>query len=514
MIKEIHMRVLPQVAYDNKALYDNLAKLAKVDKNSINGIQIKRQSIDARRYPVMVDMSVLTFINEEVAIPYEKTVYKDVHGAQKVIVVGEGPSGIFASLRLLELGLCPVVLEMGEDVHTRRKSIATMVGLNSVNEKSNYCFGEGGAGAFSDGKLYTRSKKRGNSDKVISQFCQHGADTSILGSAHPHLGTDKLPGIIEQMRKTIVAHGGEVHFNTEVVSLIEDSEKVTGVTCADGSTFTGPVVLAIGHSAGNMYESLMHSGHTIEAKGIAIGARLEHPQFLIDQIQYKDKNGRGKFLPPAEYSFVTQAENRGVYSFCMCPGGFVVPSHTQNGHAVVNGMSPSNRGGKWANSAMVVELHPEDLPSQFSGPLGMLHFQRALEKKTWDCIDDGLAIPVQRMSDFCNKKVSSTLPENSYPAGVMSADLNTLFPAFIAARLKIGLEGFGRKARGFMTNEALLMATESRTSSPVRIVRDKTSLMGKEGLFPCGEGAGYAGGIVSSAVDGMNVADAVARYLA
>jgi uncharacterized FAD-dependent dehydrogenase len=514
MVKDIHLRILPQVAFVRQSLLKESAGRAKVPVDEVTDILVRRQSIDARRHPVMVDMEVRIFVSQEPSLPYEKTEYKDVRNCKRVIVVGEGPAGLFCALRLLEQGLCPIVLERGEQVHGRKISIAKMIRSNHVDENSNFCFGEGGAGTFSDGKLYTRSKKRGNVDKVLFQFCQHGADPAILGQSHPHLGTDKLPRIIEHMRNTIIEYGGEVHFNTEVVGLKETDGRVCGALCRDGSTFDGPIVLATGHSAESVYRFLKDGSYDLEAKGIAIGVRVEHPQQLIDRIQYKDPKGRGSYLPAAEYSFVTQVQGRGVYSFCMCPGGLVIPSHTEQGRTVVNGMSPASRTGRWANSAMVVELHPEDMPVQFQGALGMLSFQKAMEMRTWKVFDKGLVVPAQRMTDFCAGKMSNDLPETSYVPGVASADLRTLFPSFVSMRLKLAFEQFGQKARGFLTDEALLLACESRTSSPVRIVRDDVSLMSKDGLFPCGEGAGYAGGIVSSAMDGINVADAVVRYLA
>ena len=434
--------------------------------------------------------------------------------------MGEGPGGLFASLRLIELGLRPIVLERGKDVRERKLDLAQITKTQKVDAESNYCFGEGGAGAYSDGKLYTRSKKRGNVNKILNVFCQHGASTSILADAHPHIGTDKLPRVIENMRNTIINCGGEVHFQTKMTRLIVESERVIGVEAVDLKTgdeltFRGPVILATGHSARDVYRLLAESNIQIEAKGIAVGVRLEHPSQLIDQIQYHNREGRGKYLPAAEYSFVTQVEERGVYSFCMCPGGFVIPAATGSQQLVVNGMSPSNRGTQWSNSGMLVELHPEDVGGNTSDPLCMMHFQEKLERDCWQQGNMRQTAPAQRMADFVNNRLSYDLPKSSYAPGLISSPLHFWMPPFVAKRLQEGFKKFGKMSHGFLTNEAVLIATETRISSPVRIVRNPETLqhVTVQGLFPCGEGAGYAGGIVSAGVDGERCAEMCAEYV-
>lgn len=392
-----------------------------------------------------------------------------------------------------------------------------------MDSESNYCFGEGGAGAYSDGKLYTRSKKRGSVDKILNVFCQHGANTNILADAHPHIGTDKLPRVIENMRNTIINCGGEVHFQTKMTRFILEGDRVIGVEAVNLVTgaeenYRGPVILATGHSARDVYRYLASSKIEIEAKGIAVGVRLEHPSQLIDQIQYHNKNGRGKYLPAAEYSFVTQVDGRGVYSFCMCPGGFVIPAATGPEQLVVNGMSPSNRGTAWSNSGMVVETHPEDVvqsEEELKDPLSMMYFQERVEKLCWQQANMKQTAPAQRMADFVNNRLSYDLPKSSYAPGIISSPLHFWMPSFVSKRLQEGFKTFGKNAHGFLTNEATLIAMETRTSSPVRIVRDRDTLMHVriQGLFPCGEGAGYAGGIVSAGVDGERCAEMCAEYL-
>ena len=521
MTKEYQIRVLPVVAASENAIKRYLAEEQGIDQRTINSVRVLKKSIDARQRTIFVNLKIRVYINE---VPqddeYEHTEYQNVEGRPQVVVVGEGPGGLFASLRLIELGLRPVVLERGKDVRERKMDLAQITKTQKVDPESNYCFGEGGAGAYSDGKLYTRSKKRGNVNKILNVFCQHGASTSILADAHPHIGTDKLPRVIENMRNTIIKCGGEVHFQTKMTRLVVEGERVTGVEAVDLKTggeltFHGPVILATGHSARDVYRLLVESNIHIEAKGIAVGVRLEHPSQLIDQIQYHNREGRGKYLPAAEYSFVTQVEERGVYSFCMCPGGFVIPAATGPQQLVVNGMSPSNRGTQWSNSGMVVELHPDDVGGDSSDPLCMMHFQEKLERDCWQQGNMKQTAPAQRMADFVNNRLSYDLPKSSYAPGLISSPLHFWMPPFVAKRLQEGFKKFGKMSHGFLTNEAVLIATETRTSSPVRMVRDPATLqhVTVQGLFPCGEGAGYAGGIVSAGVDGERCAEMCAQYV-
>ena len=530
MIQEYQIRVLPEQAANEQNIKLFISKDKGIDARTVKAIRVLKRSIDARQRTIYVNLKVRLYINEHPQDDeYTHTVYNNVEGKPQVIVVGAGPGGLFAALRLIELGLRPVVVERGKNVRDRKVDIARISREHKVDPESNYSFGEGGAGAYSDGKLYTRSKKRGNVDKILNVFCQHGASTSILVDAHPHIGTDKLPRVIENMRNTIIACGGEVHFETRMDSLIIESQKVVGIETNTGKTFRGPVILATGHSARDVYRWLHANGVQLEAKGIAVGVRLEHPSHLIDQIQYHNKNGRGKYLPAAEYSFVTQADGRGVYSFCMCPGGFVVPAASGPHQIVVNGMSPSNRGGKWSNSGMVVELRPEDLLNDElklkneelgidctgEGPLAMMHLQEALEASCWQQGNMRQTAPAQRMVDFTRKKLSYDLPASSYSPGLVSSPLHFWMPHFISDRLSKGFQQFGRSSHGFLTNEAVMIGMETRTSAPVRIVRDNETLqhITISGLFPCGEGAGYAGGIVSAGIDGERCAEAVAAYL-
>ena len=513
MTNEYQVRVQPQVAANEQALRAFLADEYGFDVRTITALRILRRSIDARQRTIFVNLKVRVFINEQPQNDeYQHTEYPDVSGRPKVIVVGAGPGGLFAALRLIELGLCPIVLERGKDVHERKKDLAQIAKTQRVDAESNYCFGEGGAGAYSDGKLYTRSKKRGSIEKILNVFCQHGASTNILADAHPHIGTDKLPRVIENMRNTILRCGGEVHFQTKMTRLILSGNTVVGCFAAD-KEYRGPVILATGHSARDVYRYLAESNIELEAKGIAVGVRLEHPSMLIDQIQYHNKQGRGKYLPAAEYSFVTQVDGRGVYSFCMCPGGFVIPAATDKEQIVVNGMSPSNRGGQWSNSGMVVELRAEDIEGD--NPLRVMHFQEELERNCWQQGNMKQTAPGQRMADFVNKRLSYDLPKSSYAPGLISSPLHFWMPQSISHRLQEGFKAFGRQCHGFLTNEAVMIGVETRTSSPVRIVRNGDTLMHVrlEGLFPCGEGAGYAGGIVSAGVDGERCAEMCAQYL-
>ena len=545
MIEEYQIRILPEQAASEEGIKRYLSKEKGIDVRTLNQVRVLKRSIDARQRTIYVNLKVRAYINEFAQDDqYIHTEYPDVSSRPRVVVVGEGPGGLFASLRLIELGYRPVVLERGKDVRERKKDLSNITKTQKVDAESNYCFGEGGAGAYSDGKLYTRSKKRGSVDKILNVFCQHGANTNILADAHPHIGTDKLPRVIENMRNTILQCGGEVHFQTKMTSFIIDGDKVIGVEAVNlqtgaEETYRGPVILATGHSARDVYSYLAASRIEIEAKGIAVGVRLEHPAHLIDQIQYHNKNGRGKYLPAAEYSFVTQVDGRGVYSFCMCPGGFVIPAATGPQQLVVNGMSPSNRGTAWSNSGMVVETHPEDVASFVQehqailqsdaslsssaeeevlspdSPLMMMHFQQIVEKQCWQQGNMKQTAPAQRMADFVNNRLSYDLPKSSYAPGLISSPLHFWMPSFVSKRLQEGFKTFGKNAHGFLTNEATLIAMETRTSSPVRILRDRDTLqhVRLQGLFPCGEGAGYAGGIVSAGVDGERCAEMCAEYL-
>lgn len=516
MIQEYDIRVLPQVAANEQSLRNWIAEEKGFDVRTITHLRTLRKSIDARQRTILVNLKVRVYINE---MPeddaYQHTDYPDVSGRQQVIVVGAGPGGLFAALKLIELGYRPIVLERGKDVHERKKDLSQITKTQQVDPESNYCFGEGGAGAYSDGKLYTRSKKRGNIEKILHVFCQHGASTNILCDAHPHIGTDKLPRVIENMRHTILRCGGEVHFQTKMTRLILEGDKVVGVEAQNNAQFTfrGPVILATGHSARDVYRYLAEAKVEIEAKGIAVGVRLEHPSMLIDQIQYHNRQGRGKYLPAAEYSFVTQVDGRGVYSFCMCPGGFVIPAATDKRQIVVNGMSPSNRGGQWSNSGMVVEVRAEDVEG--ADALRVMNYQQQLEEACWQQGNMKQTAPAQRMADFVNKRLSYDLPKSSYAPGLISSPLHFWLPEQIAKRLQQGFNYFGKQAHGFLTNEAVMIGVETRTSSPVRIIRNTDTLMHVriQGLFPCGEGAGYAGGIVSAGVDGERCAEMCASYL-
>ena len=546
MIHEYQLRILPEQAASEQSLKQYIGREKGLDVRTINAIRILKRSIDARQRTIYVNLTIRVFVNETPSEEeFERTDYPNVEGRPAVIVVGAGPGGLFAALKLIESGLRPIVVERGKNVRERKEDLARISREHKVDAESNYSFGEGGAGAYSDGKLYTRSKKRGSVEKILNVFCQHGASPTILSDAHPHIGTDKLPRVIENMRNTILACGGEVHFQTRMEVILIEGQKVKGIETNTGKTFLGPVILATGHSARDVYRWLYAHGVQLETKGIAIGVRLEHPSMLIDQIQYHNKNGRGKYLPAAEYSFVQQVDGRGVYSFCMCPGGFVVPAASGPHQLVVNGMSPSNRGTKWSNSGMVVETRPEDLllpemqlqaepfpesneslteelilrdgkqPEGTVHTLAMMRFQEKLEQICWQQGNMRQTAPSQRMVDFTRKKLSYDLPATSYSPGLVSSPLHFWMPSFLSERLSKGFQLFGKSSRGFLTNEAVMIAVETRTSSPVRIVRDKDTLqhLTVEGLFPCGEGAGYAGGIVSAGIDGERCAEAVAHYL-
>ena len=547
MIHEFQLRVLPEEGYCEDAIAKYISKEKGISSGRISGIRVLRRSIDARQRTIYLNLTVRVYENEKPDNDlFHKIEYPNVDGRAHALVVGSGPGGLFAALRLIELGIRPIVVERGKDVHSRRKDLSRISTEHKVDSESNYSFGEGGAGTFSDGKLYTRSKKRGDTDKILRVFCQHGASTSILSDVHPHIGTNRLPGVVESMRNTIIQCGGEVRFQTKMTSLLTEGDKVTGIvvecTTDDGLTSTeelhGPVILATGHSARDVYRWLHTNNVEIEPKGLAIGVRLEHPSEMIDRIQYHNKEGKGKYLPTAEYSFVTQVAGRGVYSFCMCPGGTVVPAASGPEQVVVNGMSSSFRNSPWSNSGMVVELRPEDLHDKSlvdseshniintflaregnswnpSDILSMMYLQEHIERLAWQQGNRSQTAPGQRMADFVNRRLSGSLPSSSYQAGLISSPLHFWMPRFISSRLQKGFLHFGKHSHGFLTNDACMIGVETRTSSPVRILRDRKSLqhIRLKGLFPCGEGAGYAGGIVSAAIDGERCAEMLAIYM-
>ncbi len=518
MREKLQLRVTPEEAASELRLLGIASTQLHIDANRITEVRPLRRSIDARQRRVMINLDLLVSIDEPPIDPaelLEVPTYNPLpNSAPQAIVVGAGPAGLFAALRLIELGIRPILLERGKDVDGRRPDMARISRQGIVDPDSNYCFGEGGAGAFSDGKLYTRSKKRGSVEKILSVLVLHGATPEILVDAHPHIGSDRLPLVIKAIREKIIACGGEVHFGTRVESLTIEAGKVTGVVTASGSHFAGPVILATGHSARDVYRMLQAQDVTLEAKGLAIGVRLEHPQKLIDQLQYHSPQGRGKYLPAAEYSMLTRVDNRAVYSFCMCPGGFIIPAASEPGQLVVNGMSPASRGTRWANSGMVVEILPEDVPG--SSPLRLMELQADIETRFFAAGDGSQKAPAQRMTDFIAGRASTSLASSSYAAGLYPARIDQLLPEGIARRLQGGFEEFGRKQRGFVTPEATLIGCETRTSSPVRIPRDPEALhhINLPGLYPAGEGAGYAGGIVSAAIDGDRAASALAQLFA
>ncbi len=522
MTQTLNLRVDPKTAYTPMLLTAEISRQLDIDANRIKHTRITRRSIDARQKRVMVNITVQTVLDDDketFQLPAPVNYPKLATNAPQCVIVGAGPAGLFAALKLIETGVKPVVLERGKDVDSRRKDMAQLSRTGVVNEDSNYCFGEGGAGAFSDGKLYTRSKKRGPVDKILQVLHQHGAQDDILIDAHPHIGTDRLPVVIKAIRNTILQAGGEIHFSTRVTGLLmsHNGMQVDGVTTAGNKEYSGPVILATGHSARDIYKILFDNDINMEAKGIAVGVRLEHPQILIDRIRYHSPNGRGKYLPAAEYTMLTRIDGRAVYSFCMCPGGVIIPAASAPGEMVVNGMSPSNRGTRWANSGMVVEILPDDVDSAKYGQdaLKMMRFQQEIEHNFYNDGGEAQNAPAQRMTDFVASRKSPTLPDTSYAPGIHSARIDQLLPQAVAYRLKKGFEDFGRKNRGFLTNEAVLIGNETRTSAPVRIPRNPDTLqhVSISGLYPCGEGAGYAGGIVSAAIDGERCAESAAKSI-
>lgn len=516
MSKQVQLNLSPQAAADEAAIQKSSAAAAGMDPSKVTFIRILKRSVDARKKNIRVNLSVELFTENESVLPeISPFKFSDVSGKKEVLIVGAGPAGLFAALRLIELGIRPVIIERGRDVSSRKKDIARISREHIVDPESNYCFGEGGAGTYSDGKLYTRSKKRGDNIRVLELLCLHGADKRILYEAHPHLGTDKLPGIIAGIRKTIIDSGGLFMLERKVTDILIEGDIIKGVMTSDNERFLSPyVILATGHSARDIYEICLRRNVDLEMKSFAAGVRVEHPQALIDKIQYHG-NGRGDYLPAASYSLAKQVDGRGVFSFCMCPGGFIVPSATAQEEVVVNGMSPSGRNSPYANSGIVVEIKPEDLLKySSSGIMAGVEFQKDLEREAWINGGSTQRAPAQRLGDFVSGKLSGSLPKVSYFPGITSSPLHEWLPEGLGRRLREGFRLFGSVMNGFLTNDAVILGVESRTSSPVRIPRDAEELhhIRIQGLYPCGEGSGYAGGIVSSAVDGMNVADAIGRH--
>jgi hypothetical protein len=517
MGKQVQINLTPSAAADESTIRKIAATLAGIDLAAVSSLRVIKRSVDARKKNIRVNLTVEIFSGKDSALPIiAPFIPINVSLKQEVIIIGAGPAGLFAALRLIELGLCPVILERGRDVSSRKKDIARISREQIVDPDSNYCFGEGGAGTYSDGKLYTRSKKRGDNTRVLELLCLHGANENIMYEAHPHLGTDKLPGIITAIRKSILEAGGQFILEKKVVDFLIEGDTINGVITSDNEQFKSKfVILATGHSARDIYEICKKRRIELEMKSFAMGVRVEHPQELIDRIQYHG-NSRGEFLPASSYYLAKQIDGRGVYSFCMCPGGFIVPSATAQEEVVVNGMSPSGRNSPYANSGIVVEIKPEDLIKYSSfGELAGLEFQKELEREAWKNGGHTQRAPAQRLADFVAGDSSGSLPKVSYFPGVTSSPLHNWLPKAIGRRLRDGFRLFGQVMHGYLTNEAVVLGVESRTSSPLRIPRDPEKLhhIRISGLYPCGEGSGYSGGIVSSAVDGMRAAEAIAKKI-
>ena len=530
MQQKISLKLLPSEAADESLIKKLIAKSSGKKESDIKGFHILKRSIDARGKTVWINVTVNAFINEPFHV--RKILlfnFQDVSNAiKRVIIIGAGPAGLFAALKLIEQNIKPIILERGKDVRARRRDLAVLNKEGKINPDSNYCFGEGGAGTYSDGKLYTRSNKRGDIDRILHLFVYFGAEENILSDAHPHIGTNKLPQIITAMRKMIVECGGEFLFEKKVTDIIISNEEIKAVKTADGLFSADAYILATGHSARDIFIMLNNKNILLHAKPFAMGVRIEHPQNLIDNIQYHCTT-RNEFLPPASYGLVDQVDNKGVFSFCMCPGGIIAPASTNNGELVVNGWSPSKRNNPFANSGIVIPVEIEDAiqtmsnehPDRYqeaidkNSPLLLMKFQKMVEQKAYASGGGKFVAPAQRMVDFVDNKISSSLPDCSYLPGIHSAEIKNILPGFISERLKIAFRSFGKKMRGYLTNEAVIVATESRTSSPVRIPRDNETLNHPQlkNLYPCGEGAGYAGGIVSAAMDGEKIASQLADVL-
>ena len=516
MPQELNLQVSPEIASNESLLYDYVSKTVRVSTKLVHKVVILKRSIDARQKSIKVNLKVSVYLIDEnyIAQKIELPHYENVSNKQEVIIVGAGPAGLFAALQLIELGMKPIVIERGKQVRGRRRDLKAINIDHIVNEDSNYCFGEGGAGTYSDGKLYTRSKKRGDVDRILKLLVAFGANPDILVEAHPHIGTNKLPQIIEDIRAKIIEMGGQVLFETRVIDFVIKNNEIQGVVTHNGDTISAnKLILATGHSARDIFELLDKKKIFLEAKPFAIGVRAEHPQELIDKIQYSC-DYRGDYLPPAPYSIVKQVDGRGMYSFCMCPGGVIAPCATSPGEVVTNGWSPSKRDQATANSGIVVELKLEDFkPFAKFGALAGMEFQKSIEQKAWHLAGETQKVPAQRMLDFTQNKLSAFIPKTSYVPGTTSIEMGQIFPGFLTQILRDGFTEFGKSMRGFMTNDAILHAPESRTSSPVRIPRDNFTLEHPQikGLFPCGEGAGYAGGIISAAIDGEKCAQKIAQ---